>query len=118
MVAILCDTALDVSSRVSGLLVGRGWAIGFIEILKLVTASNFGLSPVYTLCNALHHTILESFQSKALSMTVDVPNTLIRRDLQTPTVKEEIRRHSSQYRARLSARSSEPHVAARQTPAK
>jgi hypothetical protein len=40
-------------------------------------------------------------------MTVDapryVPNTVIRRDLQTPTVKEKIRRYSSQYRARLSA---------------
>jgi hypothetical protein len=39
-------------------------------------------------------------------MTVDapwyVPNKVIRRDLQTPTVKEEIRRYSSQYSARLS----------------
>jgi hypothetical protein len=52
-------------------------------------------------------TILERFQSKALCMKVDapwyVPNTVIRRDLQTPTVKEEIRRYSSQYSARLSA---------------
>jgi hypothetical protein len=32
-----------------------------------------------------------------------VPNTVIRRDLQTPTVKEEIRRYSSQYSACLSA---------------
>jgi hypothetical protein len=32
-----------------------------------------------------------------------VPNTVIRRDRQTPTVKEEIRRYSSQYSARLSA---------------
>jgi hypothetical protein len=36
-------------------------------------------------------------------MTVDalryVPNTVIRRDLQTPTVKEEIRLYSSQYSA-------------------
>jgi hypothetical protein len=32
-----------------------------------------------------------------------VPNTVIRRDLQTPTVREEIRRYSSQYSARLSA---------------
>jgi hypothetical protein len=51
--------------------------------------------------------ILKRFQSKALSMTVDtpwyVPNTVIRRDLQTPTVKEKIRRYSSQYSARLSA---------------
>jgi hypothetical protein len=50
--------------------------------------------------------MLERFQSKALRMVVDapwyVPNTVIRRDLQTPTVKEEIRRYSSQYSARLS----------------
>jgi hypothetical protein len=36
-------------------------------------------------------------------MTVDTPwyvlNTVIRRDLHTPTVKEEIRRYSSQYSA-------------------
>jgi hypothetical protein len=32
-----------------------------------------------------------------------VPNTVIRTDLQIPTVKEEIRRYSSQYSARLSA---------------
>jgi hypothetical protein len=39
--------------------------------------------------------ILERFQSKALRMAVDAPwfvlNTVIRRDLQTPTAKEEIR---------------------------
>jgi hypothetical protein len=51
--------------------------------------------------------ILERFQSKALRIIVDppwyVPNTIILRDLQIPTVKEEIRRYSSQYSARLSA---------------
>jgi hypothetical protein len=51
--------------------------------------------------------ILERFQSKALRMIVDaqcyVPNTVIRRDLKIPTVKEEIHRYSSQYSARLSA---------------
>jgi hypothetical protein len=51
--------------------------------------------------------IVERFQSKALRRIVDapwyVPNTVIRRDLQVPTVKEEIRRYSSQYSARLSA---------------
>jgi hypothetical protein len=51
--------------------------------------------------------ILERFQSKALGMRVDapwyVPNTVIRRDLQTPRVKEEIRRYSSQYSSRFSA---------------
>jgi hypothetical protein len=51
--------------------------------------------------------ILERFQSKVLRMTVDapwyVPNTVTLRDLQIPTVKEEIRRYSSQYSARLSS---------------
>jgi hypothetical protein len=51
--------------------------------------------------------ILARFQSKALRMIVDanwyVPNTVIRRDLKIPTVKEEIRRYSSQYSARLRA---------------
>jgi hypothetical protein len=51
--------------------------------------------------------ILECFQSKALRMTADVPcyvpNMVIPRDLQTPTVKEEIRSYSSQYSARLNA---------------
>jgi hypothetical protein len=51
--------------------------------------------------------ILERFQSKASRMLMDAPwyvsNTVIRRDLQTPTVKEEIRSYSSQYSARLSA---------------
>jgi hypothetical protein len=44
-------------------------------------------------------------------MTVDapwyVPNTVIRRDLQISTVKEEIRRYSSQYSALLSAHPNE-----------
>jgi hypothetical protein len=51
--------------------------------------------------------ILERFQSKALRMIVEapwyVPNTLIRRDLQIPSVKEEISRCSSYYSARLTA---------------
>jgi hypothetical protein len=51
--------------------------------------------------------VLHKKSSIALRMIVDapwyVPNTVIGRDLQTPTVKVEIRRYSSQYRARLSA---------------
>jgi hypothetical protein len=50
-----------------------------------------------------------------------VPNTVIRRDLEIPTVKEEMRRYSYQYSARLSAHS-KPHGATKQaiatTPAK
>jgi hypothetical protein len=49
--------------------------------------------------------ILERFQSKVLRMIVEAPwyvlNTLIRRDFHCPTVKEEIRRFSSSYGARL-----------------
>jgi hypothetical protein len=45
--------------------------------------------------------ILERFQSKALRMAVGaplhVPNTVVPRDLQTPTVEEAIRDDSSQY---------------------
>jgi hypothetical protein len=51
--------------------------------------------------------ILELFQWKALRMIVDaswyVPNMVIRRDLQTQTIKEQIHHYSSQYSARLSA---------------
>jgi hypothetical protein len=51
--------------------------------------------------------LVERFQSKALRMIVDapwyVPNMVIRRDLQIPIVKEEIRHYSSQYSARLRA---------------
>jgi hypothetical protein len=49
--------------------------------------------------------ILEHFKLKALHMIADAPwyVPIIRGDLQTPTVKEEIRRYSSQYSARLSA---------------
>jgi hypothetical protein len=50
--------------------------------------------------------ILERFQSKYLRTTVDTPwcksNTVIRKDLQTPTVKEEICHYSSQYSVHLS----------------
>jgi hypothetical protein len=53
--------------------------------------------------------ILERLQSKASRIIVDaplyVPNMVIRRDLQIPTVKEEIRRYNSRYSARHSAHS-------------
>jgi hypothetical protein len=52
--------------------------------------------------------ILERFQSKVLRIIVDAPwyvlNSLIRRDLRCPTVKEEIRRYSSHYGDRLRTR--------------
>jgi hypothetical protein len=73
-------------------------------ILKPISTYGIQLSGTASTYNI---EILERFQSKALRMLLDetwyVPNTVIRRDLQTPTVKEEIRRYSSQYSARLSA---------------
>jgi hypothetical protein len=49
--------------------------------------------------------ILELFQVKVLRMITDaawyVPNTVLRQDLQVTSVKEEIHRFSTQYRARL-----------------
>jgi hypothetical protein len=60
--------------------------------------------------------ILERFQSNVLRVIVEapryVPNTVIRRDLQTPTVKEEIRHYSFQCTPKRP--SSEPHGANRQ----
>jgi hypothetical protein len=54
-----------------------------------------------------HHWNSRIFKSKALCMIVDspwyMPNTVIRKDLQIPRVKEEIRHYSSQYSAHLSA---------------
>jgi hypothetical protein len=72
------------------------------------------LKPIWTygiqlwgMASAPNKEILEHFRSKALRMIVGascyVPNTVIGRDLQMPTVKEEIRRYSSQYSARLSS---------------
>jgi hypothetical protein len=47
--------------------------------------------------------ILERFQSKLLYAIVDaswhVPNMVIRKDFQTPIIKEEIHHYSSQYSA-------------------
>jgi hypothetical protein len=66
------------------------------------------LKPIWTYGIQLWGTASTSnieIQSKALCMIVDtpwyVPNTLIRRDLHISTVKEEIRRYSSHYGARL-----------------
>jgi hypothetical protein len=61
------------------------------------------LKPIWTYGTELWGTastsnieILERFQSKTLRVIMDAPwyvlNTVIRRDLQAPTVKEEIRR--------------------------
>jgi hypothetical protein len=79
---------------------------------KLVICKTI-LKPIWTYGTQLWGTastsnieILERFQSKTLRMIVDVPwyvsNTVVRRDFQIPTVKEEIRRYSSKYSARLS----------------
>jgi hypothetical protein len=60
------------------------------------------------------HRKSRTYPIESLRMIVDapwyVPNTVIRRDLQTPTVKEEIRRYSSQYSARFSVHPNAPVV--------
>jgi hypothetical protein len=64
--------------------------------------------PIWTYCVQLwgvastsNIEILERFQSKAQRLITDapwyVPNAIIRRDLQAPSAKEEIRRLSAQY---------------------
>jgi hypothetical protein len=93
------------------------WLLG--QMSKLSTSNKLliyktVLKPIWTYGMQLWGTastsnieILERFQSKALHIIVDspcyVPNTVIGRDLQIPTVKEKIRRYSSQCSARLSA---------------
>jgi len=51
--------------------------------------------------------ILERFQSKVLRIITDaawyIPNTIIKRDLQIPTVEKEARKYSANYRKRLDA---------------
>jgi hypothetical protein len=73
-------------------------------ILKLICT--YGIQ-LWDTASTFNTEILEHFQLKALCMIVDapwyVPNTVIWRNLQTPTVKEEIRRYRPQYSARLSA---------------
>jgi len=70
------------------------------------------LKPVWTYGIQLWETasnsnleILERFQSKVLRIITDapwyVPNTIIKRDLQIPTVKQEARKYSANYRKRL-----------------
>jgi hypothetical protein len=83
-----------------------------METLKKLLLYKTVLKPIWTYGIQLWGTastskieILERFQSKALRMIVKAPwyvtNTLIRRDLHMSSVKEEIRRYSSQYGARL-----------------
>jgi hypothetical protein len=58
--------------------------------------------------------ILERFQSEALHMIVGAPlyvsSTIIGTDLQTATVKGEIRHYSSQHSARFSVHPNDPAV--------
>jgi hypothetical protein len=55
--------------------------------------------------------ILERFQSKVLQLIVNVPwyvlNSVIRKDLRIPTVKEEISRFSSHYNVHISVHPNE-----------
>jgi hypothetical protein len=78
------------------------------KLLTYNTQTNLDLRNTqrWGMASTLNIEILERFQSKALHMIVGapwyMPNTVIQRDLQIPTVKEEIRRYSSQYSAHLS----------------
>jgi hypothetical protein len=70
----------------------------------------YGIELWGTSCNS-NIAILERFQSKVLRLIVNapwyVPNSVIRKDLQISTVKEEINRFSSLYAVRLRAHTSE-----------
>jgi hypothetical protein len=80
------------------------WTYG-IQLWGTASTSNMEILECFQ-SKALRMIVDACFQSKALRMIVDapwyMPYRVIRRDLWTPTVKEEIRCHSSQYSARLS----------------
>jgi hypothetical protein len=91
-------------------LLGRSSRLSLLNKLLLYKTI---LKPIWTygiqLCGTASTSnieILERFQSKTLRIIVDapwyVPNNHIRRNLQMTSVKEEIRRYSNQYSARLS----------------
>jgi hypothetical protein len=88
---------------------GRSWVLFLIRSFDFtIYQTNLDLQNTTLGTASTSNTeILERFKSKILRMIVDapwyVPNTVIRRDLQTPTIKEEICCYSSQYSARLSA---------------
>jgi hypothetical protein len=67
---------------------------------------NFEKKKLWGTASTSNIEILERFQSKVLRTIVDapwyVPNVVIRKDLQTLTVKKEIRHSSSQYSSRFS----------------
>jgi hypothetical protein len=76
----LCKSPVKVQAEILGII--------FLKKLYIVSYTEF----------------LERFQSKVLCMTVDaawyVLNTVMRTDLQTSSVREEIHHYSSQYSAR------------------
>jgi hypothetical protein len=83
------------------------WSTVVFSPLFLYTQINLDLGiQLWGTTSTFNIEILERFQSKTLCMIVDaiwyVSKSAIWRDLQIPTVKEEIHRYSSQYR-RLSA---------------
>jgi hypothetical protein len=80
---------------------------------------NFGIQ-LWGTASTSNIEILERFQSKTLHMIVDapryVPNTLIRRDLQIPSVKGAISRYSSHCSARLTAHPNDTLLTLLETP--
>jgi hypothetical protein len=97
----------DVDARIFSRQAAQRWRCGQnyvpaafypqVKYLSVILLMKWALAEDYI--------FLERFQSKVLLMIVDspwyVPNSLIRRDLSCPTVKEEISRYSSHYGDRL-----------------
>jgi hypothetical protein len=72
-------------------------------VIRLCFTSTSKFYERTNVCLALQFVGASWLSFKILYAPWYVLNTVIRRDLQIPTVKEEIRRYSSQYSARLSA---------------
>jgi len=90
IIGLKSQLSLENKLQVYKVILKPAWTYG-IQLWR--TASNSNLE------------ILERFQSKVLRTITDapryVPNTIIKSDLQIPTVKQEARKFSAKYRQRL-----------------
>jgi hypothetical protein len=101
----------EFSSQVSSSMFLIGWK-SQLSLTNKLLIHKIILKPIWAYWIQLwgsasnsHLEILERFQSKVLRILTDaqwyVPNALIRRDLQVPTVRQEVRNYSVTYRQRL-----------------
>jgi len=80
--------------------------------LFIATITSDGCLYILIIASNSNLEILERFQSKVLRTITDapwyIPNVIIKDNLQIPTVKQEARKYSANYRKRLDAHPNNP----------